>query len=110
MRFRKLYKKGEEDVENNPRRSNEDPSLWRSLGLGEGCASVAKSPDSSDSSLDFESSFFQYRDSKRGADFSVQMSRIEQAEECNLSTFLVSELKDCRHSEVSVRCSKVDMV
>lgn len=99
---------GEEDVENNPRRSNEDPSLWRALGLSERHASIAKSPDSSDSSLDFESSFFQYRDSKRGADFSV--SCIEQAEECNLSTFLASELKDCRHSEVSVRCSKGDIV
>lgn len=94
-------------MENNPRKSNETPSLLGALGLCEGRASVGKSPDSSDSSLEFESSFFQYRDSKRGADLSVQMSRIEQEEDCNLSAFLVSELKDAKHS---VRSSKVDMV
>jgi hypothetical protein len=96
-------------VENNPRRGNEDPNLWRTLGLGEGRACLTKSPDSSDSSLEFESSFFQYRESKR-EEFSVQVSRIEKVEDCNLSTFLVSELKDSKQSEASLRCSKVDMV
>ena len=83
--------------------------MWRTLGLCEGKATLAKSPDSSDSSLEFESSFFQYRESKRD-EFSVQVSRIEKVEDCNLSTFLVSELKDSKQSEVSLRCSKIDMV
>ena len=106
-RFRKLYQRGVEDLENNPRRSNEDPSLWGALGLCEGRTAGPKSPDSSDSSLEFESSFFQY---KRGDDFSMQVSRIEKVEDCNLSTFMVSELKDSKQSDVSLRSCKVDMV
>ena len=77
--------------------------------------SVIKSTDSSDSSLEFESSFFQYKDSRmrtgdESMNTSVQVSRIEKVEELCLSSILVPDLKDMRSSEASVRYSKVDMV